>query len=417
MKKFEKTFAQQQALKLLQSSARHILLYGGSRSGKTFILVYALLARALKAPGSRHAILRFHSNGARYAVGFDTLPKVVDLAFPGLKINFNKSDNCFLLPNRSEIWLGGLDADERADKILGREFATLYFNECSEIPYSGITTALTRLAQNTKLVNRAYYDCNPSGKSHWSYKLFVEKIEPESGQMLQNPENYVCMLMNPGDNQANLPQGYIEQTLANLSERQKQRFMNGIWQDDNPDGLWNSTLLNNARFAGTLPDMQEVVIGVDPAVTGNTRSDLTGIVAAARSADGRFFVLQDASLRGSPLQWALAVKKVYDAFQADRVIGEVNQGGDLIELTLRQAAPDIPFKAVRAMRGKFLRAEPVAALYEQGKVFHAGYFNELEEQMLNYRPGAAKSPDRLDALVWALSYLAGKSNLPGLITA
>ena len=259
--------------------------------------------------------------------------------------------------------------------------------------------------------------CNPSGKSHWSYKLFVEKIEPESGQMLQNPENYVCMLMNPGDNQANLPQGYIEQTLANLSERQKQRFMNGIWQDDNPDGLWNSTMLNNARFAGTLPDMQEVVIGVDPAVTGNTRSDLTGIVAASRSADGRFFVLQDASLRGSPLQWALAVKKVYDAFQADRVIGEVNQGGDLIELTLRQAAPYIPFKAVRAMRGKFLRAEPVAALYEQGKVFHAGYFNELEEQMLNYRPGAAKSPDRLDALVWALSYLAGKSNLPGLIVA
>ena len=143
MKKFEKTFAQQQALKLLQSSARHILLYGGSRSGKTFILVYALLARALKAPGSRHAILRFHSNGARYAVGFDTLPKVVDLAFPGLKINFNKSDNCFLLPNRSEIWLGGLDADERADKILGREFATLYFNECSEIPYSGIDPAGT----------------------------------------------------------------------------------------------------------------------------------------------------------------------------------------------------------------------------------------------------------------------------------
>ena len=100
MKRFEKTSAQQQALKLLQSSARHILLYGGSRSGKTFILIYALLARALKAPGSRHAVLRFHGNGARYAVGFDTLPKVAALAFPGLKLNYSKSDNFFLLPNR-----------------------------------------------------------------------------------------------------------------------------------------------------------------------------------------------------------------------------------------------------------------------------------------------------------------------------
>ena len=417
MKKFEKTFAQQQALKLLQSSARHILLYGGSRSGKTFILVYALLVRALKAPGSRHAVLRFHGNGARYAVGFDTLPKVINIAFPGLKAEYIKSDNCFILPNRSEIWLGGLDADERADRILGREFATLYFNECSEIPYSGITTALTRLAQKTILVNRAYYDCNPSGKSHWSYKLFVDKTEPESGQMLRNPDNYACMLMNPQDNRANLPAGYIEQTLENLSERQRQRFLNGIWQDENPDGLWNSAMLNKARYTDKLPDMHEVVIGVDPAVTGNIKSDLTGIIVAGKSADGRFFVLEDASLRTSPLQWALQIKKLYNFYQADRVIGEVNQGGDLIEMTLHQTEPDIPFKAVRATRGKFLRAEPVAALYEQGKVFHAGYFTELEDQMLNYRPGRAKSPDRMDALVWALSYLAEKSSLPRMIIA
>ena len=417
MKKFEKTPAQQQALKLLQSPARHILLYGGSRSGKTFILVYALLVRALKAPGSRHAILRFHGNGAKYAVGFDTLPKVINLAFPGLKAEYNKSDNCFILPNRSEIWLGGLDADDRADRILGREFATLYFNECSEIPYSGITTALTRLAQNTPLVNRAYYDCNPSGKNHWSYKLFVEKIEPESGQTLRNPENYSCMLMNPRDNQSNLPQGYIEQTLENLSERQRQRFLNGVWQDDNPGGLWNSTMINQARYHGKLPDMQEVVIGIDPAVTGNEKSDMTGIIAAGKSSDGRFFILADASVKASPLQWSLQVNKLYEFFQADRVVGEVNQGGDLIETVLRQTAPHIPFKAVRASRGKFMRAEPIAALYEQNKVFHAGNYPELEEQMLNYTPNSTKSPDRLDAMVWALTYLAEKNHLPRLITA
>ena len=417
MKKFEKTPAQQQAVKLLQSSARHILLYGGSRSGKTFILVYALLVRALKAPGSRHAILRFHGNGARYAVGFDTLPKVISTAFPGLKADYIKSDNFFVLPNRSEIWLGGLDADERADRILGREFATIYFNECSEIPYSGISTALTRLAQKTTLINRAYYDCNPSGKSHWSYKLFVEKTEPESGMALPNPENYACMLMNPADNRVNLPEGYIENTLGSLSLRQQRRFLEGAWLDDSLDGLWNSFLLDKARWNKTIPDLQQVAIGVDPAVTGSGSSDLTGIVAAGRTENGEFFVLEDASLRASPLKWAQQVEKVYRKWHADRVIGEVNQGGDLIEMALRNAAPDLSFKAVRATRGKYLRAEPIAALYEQCKVHHAGFFRELEDEMCSYRPGGLKSPDRLDALVWALSYLSGQNNASRSILA
>ena len=417
MKKFEKTPVQQQALKLLQSPARHIMLYGGSRSGKTFILVYALLVRALKAPGSRHAILRYHGNGAKYAVGFDTLPKVIELAFPGLKTEYIKSDNFFRLPNRSEIWLGGLDADERADRILGREFATIYFNECSEIPYSGITTALTRLAQNTALLNRAYYDCNPAGKSHWSYKLFVEKTEPESRRQLVRPQDYACLLMNPADNRANLPPGYIEETLANLSLRQQKRFLNGIWLDDREDGLWNNRLLDNIRWNNALPEFKQIAVAVDPAVTGNGNSDLTGIIAAGLCFDGKYIVLQDASLRATPLQWAKKVVDVYNLWHADRVIGEVNQGGDLIETTLHNIAPDLPFKAVRANRGKLLRAEPVAALYEQNKVYHAGFFPELEDQMCNYRPGSAHSPDRLDALVWALSYLSKYNTADRLILA
>ena len=417
MKRFEKTPVQQQALQLLRSPAKHILLYGGSRSGKTFILVYAILVRALKAPGSRHAILRFHGNGARYAVGFDTLPKVIDLAFPGLKVHYIKSDNFFQLPNRSEIWLGGLDADERADRILGREFATIYFNECSEIPYSGITTALTRLAQNTPLINRAYYDCNPSGKSHWSYKLFVEKTEPESRRQLVRPQDYACLLMNPADNRTNLPPGYIEETLANLSLRQQKRFLNGIWLDDREDGLWNSRLLDNIRWNNALPEFKQIAVAVDPAVTGNGNSDLTGIIAAGLCFDGKYIVLQDASLRATPLQWAKKVVDVYNLWHADRVIGEVNQGGDLIETTLHNIAPDLPFKAVRANRGKLLRAEPVAALYEQNKVYHAGFFPELEDQMCNYRPGSAHSPDRLDALVWALSYLSKYNTADRLILA
>ena len=184
---FRKTAAQQQALKLLGGGSRYVLLFGGSRSGKTFILVYALLVRALRAPGSRHAILRLHSNSVRQSVLMDTLPKVVRLAFPRLRLAESSRDQFVRLPNRSEIWFGGLDAGERADKILGKEFSTIYFNECSEIGYEAVNTALTRLAQKTALRNKAYFDCNPSGKSHWSYKLFVEKLDPESNRPVTFP--------------------------------------------------------------------------------------------------------------------------------------------------------------------------------------------------------------------------------------
>ncbi len=407
MNKFQKTPAQLQALKLLQSRARHVLLFGGSRSGKTFILTYALLARALKAPGSRHAILRFHGNGARYAVGCDTLPKVVKLAFPGLRVEYLKSDNCFILPNRSEIWLGGLDADERADKILGREFATVYFNECSEIPYSSVTTALTRLAQRTALVNRAYYDCNPAGRSHWSYRLFIEKTDPESRRKLAQPDHYASFIMNPADNLANLPPGYLEETLENLGDRQRRRFLEGRWFDDSGNGLWRQSDIDRARVEAPPAELCRIVIGVDPAVTANPDSDWTGIVAAALGADGEYYILEDASVQASPLGWASRAVECFRRFDADRIVGEVNQGGDLIVMALRNVAPEIPFKAVRATRGKWVRAEPAAALYEQGKVHHAGHFRELEDEMCNYRPGAS-SPDRMDALVWALTELAAR---------
>ena len=412
---FQKTPAQQRALQLLQSPARHILLFGGSRSGKTFILIYAILSRALKAPGSRHAVLRFHGNGARYAIGGDTLPKVVRLAFPGLRLNHIKSDNLFLLPNGSEIWLAGLDAEERADKILGREFATVYFNECSEIPYSSVTTALTRLAQKTPLVNRAYYDCNPSGKSHWSYKLFILKQDPESRRELPFPEQYASLIVNPADNRANLPPGYLENTLAGLSDRQKRRFLFGEWRDEESGVLWRRSFIDRSRVS-EVPDSRRLVIGVDPAVTGGRTSDHTGIVAAMAGSDGDYYILEDASLQTSPLGWAQKVAERYRFWQADRVVGEINQGGDLIEMALRGVAPEISFKAVRAARGKILRAEPVAALYEQGKVHHVGYFPELEDELCSYRPGLA-SPDRMDALVWAMTELTGHAAGNRLIMA
>ena len=157
MAKFTYSNAQLDALTMLGSGARFCLLYGGSRSGKTFLLCCALVIRALKGPGSRHAVIRRHFNGVRSAVGNDTMPKALRCRFPELKYEYSKSDSVFKFPNGSEIQLVGLDDAQRAEKILGREFATLYFNECSELDFSSVQTALTRLAQRVPgLENKAF---------------------------------------------------------------------------------------------------------------------------------------------------------------------------------------------------------------------------------------------------------------------
>ena len=151
------------------------------------------------------------------------------------------------------------------------------------------------------------------------------------------------------------------------------------------------------------------MVAVDPPVTGNKASDACGIVIAGLGVDGRYYVLGDRTVQGrSPPDWAAAAVAAYKDVKADRIVAEVNQGGDLVAGVIRQVDANVPITQVRATRGKWLRAEPVAALYAQGRVVHVGKFAELEAQMLEFgadgRAGG-KSPDRLDALVWALTEL------------
>lgn len=403
---FKKTVIQQQALKLLASPSNHILLFGGSRSGKTFILVYSIIVRALKAPGSRHIILRYRANSVRQSVRLDTFNKVMKLAFPKLRFHENKMDNYIILPNRSEIWFGGLDNDDRSDRILGKEFATIYFNECSEINFDSVNTALTRLAQKTTLVNKAYYDCNPSGKSHWSYKLFIEKIDPVTNIPLPKGENYASMLMNPADNIENLPENYVSNTLENLNEKQRKRFLQGEWCDEDDLGLWNFKLINSARISEINIPLNKVIIGVDPAVTNTLNSDITGIIIAGQGENGEFYVLEDASLKATPNIWIKKIIEKYHQYNAVKVVCEVNNGGDLISELLKTHDNSVNFQAVRANQSKIARAELIFSLYEQHKVHHVGFFRELEDQMCSYNENISNySPDRLDALVWALTIL------------
>jgi phage terminase large subunit-like protein len=152
------------------------------------------------------------------------------------------------------------------------------------------------------------------------------------------------------------------------------------------------------------PILTRIVVAIDPSVTSGREAAETGIVVAGVDGQGYGYVLEDLSCRGSPDQWASRAVLAYHKHRADRILGEVNNGGEMIEHVLRTVDPSVAYRAVHASRGKVARAEPVAALYEQGRVHHVGGFPELEEQCCVYSPGGP-SPDRMDALVWALTDL------------
>lgn len=202
-----------------------------------------------------------------------------------------------------------------------------------------------------------------------------------------------------------LPQGYLESLRSQYTARLARQELDADWLLDQPGALWTYDLIQRS----TVPqDLVRCVVAVDPAVTSSEDSDETGMLVCGLGVDGRGYVLADRSCRLSPDGWARRAVQAFDDFAADLVVAEVNNGGDLVRATLQTVRRQIPFKAVHASRGKAIRAQPVAALYEQGKVSHTEIFAELEEQLTTWTPESGTSPDRLDALVWALTELMVK---------
>lgn len=234
---FKLTAKQAQAVSILSSPAKHILLFGGSRSGKTYSLVRSIIIRACKVK-SRHVILRLNFNHIKTSIWMDTLPKVLKTSFPFLTVEWNKTDYVVTLPNGSEIWIAGLDDEKRIEKILGKEYSTIYFNECSQIGYTQVQIALTRLAEKSELKKKVYYDANPPTKRHWTYWFFVRGVHPETGEAI-NKDEYASMLMNPQDNLENIDEEYLS-LLNSLDEKQRKRFLLGEFNDDSDGSAYYS---------------------------------------------------------------------------------------------------------------------------------------------------------------------------------
>lgn len=348
----------------------------------------------------------------------DTFPKMWDLRYPEVpQPQWKDKDGLWVFPNGSEVWLGGLNDDKAVEKMLGREYVTIHGEEISEWPYHWFTLLRSRLAQVSEAVNGApvtqvfYGSLNPTTRMHWTYRLWIEGIDPQDETPIDRSQYAYCVV-NPYDNKENLTGDYLADLEA-MPERQRKRFLLGEYVADDENALWRREFIKRSvlKEDGSWPvEMRRIVVAIDPAVSTNAGSDETGIIAVGLGADGNAYVLADESGKHRPEEWARRAVSLYRSLSADRIIGEVNNGGDLIEAQLRTQAHNVPYRAVRATRGKAVRAEPVAALYERGKVFHIGPFPELEDQMTSVTLDfdskvTGWSPDRVDALVWGITEL------------
>lgn len=305
-----------------------------------------------------------------------------------------------------------------ADGFLGHN-STIFFNECSQIGYSSVLLAWTRLAKLVPgLTNRAFYDLNPTLMGHWTARLFKQHIDPLSKERspILDPNEYVWDQLNPEDNAANIDPKVLQQ-LRNLPLAQRKRFYEGEYSAEQAGQLWSWDILQQHRMPPILPEeverygIRRIVIAVDPSgASGESdmKADEIGITVQALDERQKGYLLEDASGLYSPERWGSIVNNLYEKWNADLIVGEKNFGGDMVRAVIQAKNKHLPYKAVNASRSKAQRAEPIAAYYEQGMVAHCGEFPILEDELTNFTTSGyigESSPNHADAVIWGFTEL------------
>ncbi|MCF6216050.1 MAG: terminase family protein [Emcibacter sp.] len=305
--------------------------------------------------------------------------------------------------NKKLVWPNGIQAflysAESPDQLRGPQHHVAWADELAKWRYLEDSWSNLLLGLRLGKAPRVLATTTPR-----NIPLLRRLVEDETTQVVRG---------STYDNRSNLPQSFFEQVVGQYEgTRIGRQEIYGEILSDVPGALWNRNLLENIRVRD-VPPLSRIVVAVDPPVTSGKNADTCGIIVAGRDKNNQAYILEDCSVQGlSPLGWAKAALAAYHKYEADRMVAEVNNGGELVESLLRQIDPDVSYRAVRASRGKVLRAEPVAALYEQERVKHHGFFAELEDQMCSLTSSGlsdGKSPDRLDAMVWAVTELLLKS--------
>jgi phage terminase large subunit-like protein len=301
---------------------------------------------------------------------------------------YKKSDRQLQWPNGAISLIFTADEPERLRgkqhmKLWGDEYASWRYKEAWDQASLGL-----RLGQKPQAVITT-----------------TPKPTKELRGLMASPSTFVTR-GSTYDNRQNLAGAFLTQIVSRYEgTRLGRQELNAEILDDNPGALWRRDWIEEQRIARG-PPMKRIVVSIDPTATSNPDSDEAGITVEGRGTDDRGYVLADLSMRGTPREWATVAVNAYHEWKADRIIGETNNGGEMIEAVIRMVDKNVAYRGVHASRGKITRAEPVSALYEQGRVSHVGFFPVLEDQMCDYDPKTAKySPDRMDSLVFGITDL------------
>ena len=369
------------------------LVMAGRGMGKTWMGANWVAEKAATFPNSEWAVLAPTFRDVRKTC-FESDVGIIRALQDGEMTNYRRNELQIVLANGSVIY--GYSA-ENPEKVRG---ANLWGAWCDEL-------------------------CSWRYPATWYEGLLPALRKGEHPRIVvtttPRPTKLINDLVGRGDGTVHITRGSTWENSVNLSDialtelrhryegtRLGRQELEGELLEDLEGALWNRALLEDSRVDGKhLPAMRRVVVAVDPAMTSDPDSDETGIIVAGEGEDGHGYVLEDLSGRYSPMVAMKTAIGAYARFDADCIVAEVNNGGDFVRDLLRNVDASVPYKAIRASRGKAVRAQPVSALYEQGKIHHVGMFPELEDQLCLWVPESLESPDRLDACVWAISELRG----------
>jgi len=284
------------------------------------------------------------------------------------------------------------------NQLRGPEFSTAWVDELAKYRYARELWDMLMFTMRSGSDPRVFVTTTP-------------RPIPVLREIMKDPKTEITR-GSTFDNAGNVPQQFLDNLKKKYEgTRLGRQELNAEILDDTPGALWDREMIEKANAKRTIPDMKRVVVAVDPSGTrgeDQDDGDAIGIVVAGKGIDGRAYVLSDRTCKLSPNGWARRAVDAYRAFEADRIVAETNYGGAMVESTIRTADAKVPYSEVHASRGKVVRAEPVSALYEQGRVTHVQPFDELEDEMCQMtRDGftGEGSPNRVDALVWALTEL------------
>jgi phage terminase large subunit-like protein len=372
------------------------LILAGRGWGKTLTGAQDMAWFALNNPDSRIAIV-----APTFADGRDTCIEgesgLISILSEKLIANYNRSLGELVLHNGSRFKTFSSDTPER---LRGPQHHRAWCDELGSWKYSETWDQLLfglRLGDNPKVIVTTTPKPIPLVKDLAKRK----DVHITSGSTFEN--------------KANLAESSLEQLKQRYEgTRLGRQELYAEVLEDVEGSLWSRDLIEKSilPYNEKLPDMKRIVVAVDPAVTANKNSDETGIVVCSVDFKGRYYILNDMSGKYTPDAWAKKTVETYESYNADKVIAEVNNGGDLVERVVKTQDANVSYKSVRATRGKFVRAEPIAALYEQKRVKHLERFSILEDQLCSYNPEiTSQSPDRLDALVWGLTELSARSGI------